>query len=166
MSSRDGPEPRGALRSADQPTLFVRPAREAAPDGRRAHATRRAEPGSDVRRGRAIAAAAGSTAALTALAALAAPPPGGHDARRALTPPHDRAGLTCASCHADAGEGTAAAREAARAACATCHGAHPSSRGAHAALAASGELGCTTCHAIHAPDQGGVRVTPDGAGLR
>lgn len=150
----------------DQRTLFVRPAREAAPAPRRAPAGRRVEPTSDVRRGRAVAAALGSAAALTAVAAIAAPPAGGYGASRALTPPHTRAALTCTSCHGEAGEGTAPFRAAARAACATCHGAHASTRATHARLAQRGELGCTTCHHIHAGDQGGVRFAADGQAFR
>jgi thioredoxin reductase len=147
-------------------TLFERAAREAVPAPPRAGRGRSVEATTDVRRGRAIAAAAGSACALTAVVALAAPPAGGFSPGRAITPPHAQAGLQCKSCHGETGEGTAEFRAAGRGACVGCHGPHTSTRSGHARLAASGQLGCTTCHAIHTPLQGGVSFDPDGQAHR
>ncbi len=62
----------------------------------------------------------------------------------ALTLPHRRAGLECASCHR--GDVSAPVADAA---CGRCHGPHPSARPAHRRLAERGELACASCHDPH-----------------
>ncbi len=87
-------------------------------------------------------------AAVLAAVIVAAFPRAHLAAPGALSAPHQKAKVACASCHAD-GPGTAVSGTS----CTGCHKAHPSTRAAHAALAARGALGCPTCHAAHgAPD--------------
>lgn len=62
----------------------------------------------------------------------------------ALTLPHRRAEVECASCHR--GEFSAPVADAA---CARCHGPHPSARAAHQRLAERGALSCASCHDPH-----------------
>jgi predicted CXXCH cytochrome family protein len=62
----------------------------------------------------------------------------------ALTLPHRRAGVECASCHRGGYD-----EPVADAACGRCHGAHPSSRPAHRRLAERGALACASCHDPH-----------------
>ncbi|AUX43911.1 hypothetical protein SOCE26_053670 [Sorangium cellulosum] len=147
----------------------------------RGRAARRAESTSDVTRFRGVLPATLAGAIATGAAALLFPPPGGHTAPGPLSLPHARAGLTCASCHAEeapgAAQGTSAALRSGATtdargpgattdgptgartldqACTGCHGAHNSIRRSHAQLLARGALGCATCHPIHRADQGVV----------
>lgn len=68
----------------------------------------------------------------------------------ALSRPHQRAELKCASCHQETGEPESA--------CTTCHGAHPSARAGHRDATQQGALTCISCHRIH-EDAGGVAVS-------
>jgi predicted CXXCH cytochrome family protein len=85
-------------------------------------------------------AVAGAVFALGAALALLPRSPG----PSALTLPHRRAGVECASCHR--GEYSAPVADAA---CARCHGAHPSARPGHQRLAERGALACASCHDPH-----------------
>ncbi|WP_437663068.1 NAD(P)-binding domain-containing protein [Sorangium sp. So ce1182] len=173
------PEAAGAARSPDASRTLYRadlsdPRQRAAQPREvvRGRAARRAESTSDVTRFRGVLPATLAGAVATGAAALLFPPPGGHAAPGPLSLPHARAGLACASCHAEqapaAARGLSAApqpaaargdRTAARSmdhACTGCHGAHGSTRRSHEALLASGALSCATCHPIHRADQGVV----------
>lgn len=87
-------------------------------------------------------------AAIVAAVAVALFPRAHMAAPGALSAPHQRADVRCASCHV---EGPGASVRGA--ACTGCHKPHPSTRPEHAALAARGALGCPTCHTAHgAPD--------------
>ncbi|WP_438037130.1 NAD(P)-binding domain-containing protein [Sorangium sp. So ce204] len=132
----------------------------------RGRAARRAESTSDVTRFRGVLPATLAGAVATGAAALLFPPAGGHAAPGPLSLPHARAGLACASCHAeqategarepdDARGGRTAARPLDQV-CVGCHGAHGSTRRSHGRLLASGALSCATCHPIHRGDQGVV----------
>ncbi len=74
----------------------------------------------------------------TTLATNAAPGP--------VARPHQRAGVTCDSCHS---------HEDARTSCTGCHdaNAHTSTRPGHTRMRAEGTLGCTDCHRAHGAGQ-------------
>lgn len=115
-------------------------------EARRARATVRAEPTSDVTRPRRMLVTALVAAVAAAIAMAAVPPSNGFASPGPLARPHAAAKLDCASCHK---EGNAPAK-----ACVGCHGGHASTRPAHAALAAKGELACVSCHPAHGAPQG------------
>jgi thioredoxin reductase/ferredoxin len=103
---------------------------------------------SDVRRARemlvcGVAFAAGLAVFAAAERIGARASPGGPGA---LSRPHQRAGLACASCHQ---KGDPAAS------CTGCHGAtkHRSTRPGHARLRAEGKLRCVDCHRAHGEGQ-------------
>jgi len=95
---------------------------------------------SDLRRARDLLVAAAACAASVAAVALASHREGVSPG--ALSRPHERAKLECASCHA---------KEDPRASCTTCHDAtsHQSTRPGHMKMRAQGALGCTDCHRAH-----------------
>ncbi len=147
--------------------------------GRRAKAAPRATAPRDVTRARrlflvAVGAAVGTAIALAAAPTAVAPP-------RSVALPHAKAGVSCATCHADApapsapsayrasgsptGDGGPAIPFHRAGACKTCHPAHASSRPSHRALAARGELACATCHPSHGRSQG-VTFAGDGTFTR
>jgi len=84
---------------------------------------------------------------------------------RAISRPHQRAGLECASCHGDARPGPASAKHDPADACLTCHADQRSIRAPHAALLADQTLRCTTCHPPHEA-MGGVAFEPGATPIR
>ncbi|HEU4409003.1 MAG TPA: NAD(P)-binding domain-containing protein [Polyangiaceae bacterium] len=79
----------------------------------------------------------------------------------ALTLPHRRAEVECASCHR--GEFSAPVADAA---CARCHGPHPSARPAHQRLAERGALACASCHDPHHEEGFAFGAAAPGRALR
>jgi thioredoxin reductase len=106
----------------------------------------------DVTRGRALLGAAFAAALGLAAALFASDGAGRVLAPAAVSAPHQRAGLSCASCH----DAPTPAR-----ACSGCHGIQRSARSGHQRLAARGELGCGDCHRSHGAE--GISTSSDGA---
>ncbi len=172
------PDDRGApLPAPTAKTLYVAQlsdprARAALPRERtRGKAASRAEPTSDITRFRGVIAATLTGAIVTGAAALLLPPAGGHASPGALSRPHAKAKLECASCHATTTSVTAIEASADNrnkvpsSACTACHGAHGSQRRGHDKALAAGTMRCSTCHPIHRSDQG-VTFSPSAAPVR
>ncbi|WP_437683833.1 NAD(P)-binding domain-containing protein [Sorangium sp. So ce131] len=122
----------------------------------RGRAARRAESTSDVTRFRGVLPATLAGAVATGAAALLFPPPGGHAAPGPLSLPHARAGLTCASCHAEPAPGAAQGTSAARRPGATTDGATTDDAATDDAATDGATTGaraldqaCTGCHGAH-----------------
>jgi thioredoxin reductase/ferredoxin len=114
---------------------------------------------SDVRRPRDMLIAAGACAlGLLAFAIVThARTSKGTYSPGALSRPHERAGLTCQSCH---GKGEA------QASCLSCHdSASHAARPSHALVRAEGKLTCTNCHEAHGVGQT-VTLEPSGEFVR
>ena len=127
----------------------------------RGRAAPRAEPTSDTRRFRGVLPATLAGAVTALVAALVLSPSARYAGPGPLSLPHEKAGLTCASCH---GQSTPEAKGAADA-CTGCHGPHPSLRAGHARQRALGTMTCATCHPVHRSDQG-VAFATDGSVTR
>ncbi|MFO0755386.1 MAG: NAD(P)-binding domain-containing protein [Byssovorax sp.] len=137
----------------------------------RSKTVKTAEPTSDLTRFRGVVAAAIAGASVTAAAAIILPPPGGLGSPGALSRPHQRAKLECASCHGkenQVNETEASAQNRNRvpsSACTACHGPHGSLRPGHKKALEAGTMRCSTCHPIHRSDQG-VTFSPSASPVR
>jgi thioredoxin reductase len=166
-----------ALPAPTAKTLYVAQlsdprARAALPRERtRGKSATRAEPTSDLTRFRGVIAATLTGAAVTAAAALLLPPAGGHASPGALSRPHQKAKLACASCHGTTTSITATEaspenrNSVPSSACTACHGTHASLRRGHEKALAAGVMRCSTCHPIHRSDQG-VTFSPSAEPIR